>query len=67
MANYLILPLFTMVLLTFGVGLIMLRSRFRAVRTHGVLVDDQVQLPLGTRELLGVQPGDKVHVIPFDV
>jgi len=42
------------------------KSRFRAVKTYGVLVDDAVQLPSTTREVLGVATGDRVHVIPFD-
>jgi len=42
------------------------KSRFRAVRSACVLVDDMVQLPSATIEALDVQPGDRVHVIPFD-
>jgi arginine N-succinyltransferase len=42
------------------------KSRFRAVKTSAVLVDDSVQLPAASREMLGVQTGDKVHVIPFE-
>jgi arginine N-succinyltransferase len=42
------------------------KGRFRAVKTSAVLVDDAVQLPAASREMLGVQTGDKVHVIPFE-
>lgn len=42
------------------------KSRFRAVKTSAVITDDTVQLPTASREMLGVQTGEKVHVIPFD-
>lgn len=43
------------------------KSRFRAVKSACVLVDDTAQLPAATRDALGVQSGDRVHVVPFDV
>jgi arginine N-succinyltransferase len=42
------------------------KNRFRAVKSHCVLVDDHIQLPAASRELLGVQTGDRVNVVPFE-
>ena len=42
------------------------RARFRAVRTPARLEGEEVRLPREARRLLRVEPGDPVHVIPFD-
>jgi arginine N-succinyltransferase len=42
------------------------RNRFRAVRTQARFDDQVVHLPAAARELLGVKPGAKLSVIPFE-
>jgi arginine N-succinyltransferase len=42
------------------------RGRFRAVRTESRLEGESLRLPARAREVLGAEPGDRVHVIPFD-
>jgi arginine N-succinyltransferase len=42
------------------------RARFRAVRTAARLEGDVVRLPAKARERLAVEPGDRVHLVPFD-
>jgi arginine N-succinyltransferase len=39
--------------------------RFRAVRTVARIDGDDVLLPAEARELLEVEPGERVHVVPF--
>jgi arginine N-succinyltransferase len=41
------------------------RVRFRAVRTASRLEGDDLVLPRAARALLEVEPGDRVHAIPF--
>jgi len=42
------------------------RARFRAVRTAARLEGDVVRLPAQARERLAIEPGDRVHLVPFD-
>ncbi len=42
------------------------RARFRAVCAPARLEGDDVRLPREARRLLQVEPGDQVHVIPFE-
>jgi arginine N-succinyltransferase len=42
------------------------RVRFRAVRTVARIDGDDVLLPGEARELLEVEPGERVHVVPFE-
>jgi arginine N-succinyltransferase len=41
------------------------RVRFRAVRAGARLEGDAVSLPPRARELLGAEPGERLHLIPF--
>lgn len=41
------------------------RQKFRAVRTACRLEDDRAFLPQRTKELLGLETGDRIHTIPF--
>jgi arginine N-succinyltransferase len=41
------------------------RTHFRAVRTPARIAGDEIALPARARELLEVEPGDRVHSIPF--
>lgn len=40
-------------------------NKFRAVRTRARVANGKITLPAQARELLRVQSGDRVHVIPF--
>ncbi len=42
------------------------KGRIRAVKTPLVITDDQALLPAAAREALRVEPGDRVHAIPFE-
>jgi arginine N-succinyltransferase len=42
------------------------RYRFRAVRTPARLEGEEVRLPSRARERLAVEPGDRLHLVPFD-
>ncbi len=42
------------------------KNRFRAVKTAVRFDDQEILLPAATKELLGVESGDKVSVIPFE-
>ena len=42
------------------------RNRFRAVRTLCRFMDASVAIPKGARKLLGAEPGDRLHTIPFE-
>jgi arginine N-succinyltransferase len=42
------------------------KNRFRAVRTACRLDGETASLPAEARKLLGAQPGDKLHLIPFE-
>ncbi len=42
------------------------RVRFRAVRTVSRLEGDAVRIPPRARELLAVEPGERLHLVPFD-
>jgi arginine N-succinyltransferase len=42
------------------------KNRFRAVRTPCRVDGETAALPLEARKVLGVQPGDKLHLIPFE-
>lgn len=42
------------------------KQRFRAVRTPCRLEDDRACLPAKAREVLGIEPGDRIHTIPFE-
>jgi arginine N-succinyltransferase len=42
------------------------RNRFRAVRAEARLDGETVRLPARAREVLGADPGDRVHLIPFE-
>jgi arginine N-succinyltransferase len=42
------------------------RNRFRCVRTQARIDSDHVHLPTQARELLEVEAGDTVHLIPFE-
>jgi arginine N-succinyltransferase len=42
------------------------KVRFRSVRTQSRIAGDEVQLPRAARDLLEVEPGDFVHLIPFE-
>jgi arginine N-succinyltransferase len=42
------------------------RVRFKAVRTPCRLDDDKAYLPRTAKAMLGVQPGDRIHTIPFE-
>ena len=42
------------------------RIRFRAVRTPARLDGEAVRIPLKARELLEVEPGDRLHLVPFE-
>jgi arginine N-succinyltransferase len=41
------------------------RSRFRAVRCPARLDGDVVRLPTAARELLGAEPGERLHLVPL--
>jgi arginine N-succinyltransferase len=41
------------------------KQKFRAVRTPCRLDDDRAYLPAETKRVLGLEPGDKVHAVPF--
>ncbi len=41
------------------------RQKFRAVRTPCRLDDDRAYLPAKAKELLRLEPGDRIHTIPF--
>jgi arginine N-succinyltransferase len=42
------------------------RNRFRAVRCPARVEREELRVPADARELLGAEPGDRLHVIPFD-
>ena len=42
------------------------RVRFRAVRTQGRIDGEEVRLPAGARERLGAEPGERLHLVPFE-
>jgi len=42
------------------------RVRFRAVRTHARIDGDEVRLPAGVRERLRAEPGERLHLVPFE-
>ena len=42
------------------------RIHFRAVRTHARLSGGEIALPRRARTLLDVEPGERVHTIPFE-
>jgi arginine N-succinyltransferase len=42
------------------------KNRFRAVRSPCRIEGEMATLPKEARELLGVKPGDRLHVIPFE-
>jgi arginine N-succinyltransferase len=42
------------------------RVRFHAVRTQARLDGDTVRIPLRARELLEAEPGDRLHLVPFE-
>lgn len=42
------------------------KQKFRAIRTPCRLDDDKAYLPLKAREALGIEPGDRIHTIPFE-
>jgi len=42
------------------------RVRFRAVRAPARLDDEQVRIPAKMREILGAEPGERVHLVPFE-
>jgi arginine N-succinyltransferase len=42
------------------------KNRFRAVRTPCRVDGETAALPAEARKLLGAQPGDKLHIIPFE-
>ena len=42
------------------------RVRFRAVRCHARVDGDAVRIPEKARELLEAEPGERLHVIPFE-
>ncbi len=41
------------------------RQKFRAVRTPCRIDDDKAYLPAPAKELLHLEPGDRIHTIPF--
>ncbi|HSD21143.1 MAG TPA: arginine N-succinyltransferase [Anaeromyxobacter sp.] len=42
------------------------RIRFRAVRAPVRLDDDQVRVPANARAILGAEPGERLHLVPFE-
>lgn len=42
------------------------RGRFRAVRTQARLDHQSIYLPARAKEVLGAEPGTRLHAIPFD-
>lgn len=42
------------------------RVRFRAVRTQARIDGEEVRLPAGARERMGVEPGERLHLVPFE-
>jgi arginine N-succinyltransferase len=42
------------------------RQKFRACRAPCRIDDDKAYLPASAKELLGLEPGDRVHTIPFE-
>jgi arginine N-succinyltransferase len=42
------------------------KQKFRACRTPCRIDDDKAYLPLRAWQVLGLEPGDRVHTIPFD-
>jgi arginine N-succinyltransferase len=42
------------------------RVRFRSVRCAARLDGDTVRIPEKARELLGAEPGDRLHLVPFE-
>jgi arginine N-succinyltransferase len=42
------------------------RQKFRACRTPCRLDDDRAYVPARAKELLGLEPGDRIHTIPFE-
>jgi arginine N-succinyltransferase len=42
------------------------KIHFRAVRTPARIAGGEIALPARARTLLEVEPGDRVHTIPFD-
>jgi arginine N-succinyltransferase len=42
------------------------KNRFRAMRTPCRLDGDEISVPREARDLLGVRPGDRLHLVPFE-
>jgi arginine N-succinyltransferase len=42
------------------------RARFRAVRTRARIDGEAVRIPARAREILGVEPGERLHLVPFE-
>ena len=42
------------------------RIRFRAVRAPVRLDDDEVRVPANARAILGAEPGERLHLVPFE-
>jgi arginine N-succinyltransferase len=42
------------------------KIRFRAVRAPARLDGEQVRIPAKARAILGAEPGERVHLVPFD-